>query len=316
MDKIIHKLNKESGNPPFLIVSSVRQMNGPYVMPTLWYNYFFKDSAEEYSYLYDGRFNTASEVKGVYKESLNVVAIIDRAPEKMNRKVVSLRDILPLDLAYDTSVLPYDPANGMEFEAVLNMALKKEDKNCVVYVSAHDTTDVTPEPDVPVNERDVVKGMYLYKSSRKHKSDARILASGRSLLPALKIAECIENEFGVCFEVWSCPSYTMISREINQKYAENIVNNRDCFSTTHIHECLKEEIPTIALTHYNSLVCEQVSKYFRKGFMALGKVGGKEQSTWGDNEVTMRCIYHLVKNNLISNSDFILSGYESPGSFD
>lgn len=317
MDKISYKLNSKSGKAPFLIVSSIQKMNGPNVIPTIWQKYFFKDSKEEYSYLYDGRFNTIGEIKAIPKTSKNVAAIINRPPEKTNKRIVFLRDQLPLDLVSDFSITPYDPANGMELEAVLNMALKNKKSKEIIYVSAHDAFDATPEPDMPVKESDIVKGLYLYKSPKDPKdTNARILASGRSLSTALRISEWIEKKFDIYFEVWSCPSYTKISREIEERYKEELVRNQTGLRETHIQECLKETMPTIAFTCYDSLVCEQLSCFFHTGFMAIGKISGEELNINDHNKAKARCIYHLFKHNLISTYNFRSASSELQWDFD
>lgn len=298
---IIDRLNAFQDSPPFLMISEVREISGPYVMPTPWESYFSGKNRGR-SFLYDGRFDNARDVNKARGIQRDIVAIINRDPLWENKKTSSMREFLPIEISADKSILPYDPANAFELAAILNSAIRRRRKEETFYVSAYGGREILPEPNVVVREEDVVRGVYLYRIPEGRSGDARIIASGKTLPVALKVARWVEEKTGVFFEVWSCPSYTMISRSMEESYKQSLCEVRGEHEVRHVSELFLDDKPTISMTQYDPLINEQVASLFRDGFMAIGRANGSNEIEF--NEVISKCLYHLMRCGNLSRGGF------------
>ncbi|HEY8230948.1 MAG TPA: transketolase C-terminal domain-containing protein, partial [Rhodanobacteraceae bacterium] len=148
-------------------------------------------------------------------------------------------------------------------------------------------------PDMPKGcEEGIIKGMYLYKpgtgdtgpgtgkGKSKSKSKAprvQLLACGVVLREALKAAELLDKEFGVKADVWSCPSFTELSRDgFDAERWNRLHPNPKKQRKPYVTECLdKHEGPVVAATDYVRALADQVRAFVPHGrrFTVLGTDG-------------------------------------------
>jgi len=138
-------------------------------------------------------------------------------------------------------------------------------------------------PDMPKGcEEDIIKGMYLYREADKPKGKAKtprvqLLACGVVLREALKAAELLDKEFGVKADVWSCPSFTELSRDgFDAERWNRLHPNPKEQRKAYVTECLdKHEGPVVAATDYVRALSDQVRAFVPHGrrFTTLGTDG-------------------------------------------
>ncbi len=301
VDSIVGELNHLKESPPFIVISETVDKYSKFVMPTLWSNYFSSDSVQ-YDIIYEARFDDLIKIESAKDTLHNISVVINKGPIQKNRKTEILRHYLPIEISSNARILPYDPANSFELLTIISMALKVNNNSCIIYASAHDDIEKIPKSNVVVCEDDVMNGLYLYRRAESNMKTGRILAGGRSLLFAIKMSEWLKDNIGLLFEVWSCPSYTIVSREVEMTEQKNIYSEGGEVGNPHVIKSLNDGLITIAMTQYDSLISEQISKNFYNGFLALGFVKsweGKEK-----NEVISRILYHLMRNEFLSKEAF------------
>jgi pyruvate dehydrogenase E1 component len=105
----------------------------------------------------------------------------------------------------------------------------------------------------------------------------QLLACGVVLREALKAAELLDKEFGVKADVWSCPSFTELSRDgFDAERWNRLHPNPKKQRKPYVTECLdKHEGPVVAATDYVRALADQVRAFVPHGrrFTVLGTDG-------------------------------------------
>jgi pyruvate dehydrogenase E1 component len=114
----------------------------------------------------------------------------------------------------------------------------------------------------------------------KGKSQAprvQLLAGGVVLREALKAAELLDKEFGVQADVWSCPSFTELSRDgFDAERWNRLHPDPKEQRKAYVAECLdKHEGPVVAATDYVRGLADQIRAFIPHGrrFTVLGTDG-------------------------------------------
>ena len=178
----------------------------------------------------------------------------------------------------------YDPTYSYEVAVLLHRGIKEmceEQQDVFYYITT--TNENYTHPDMPEGCYDgIVKGMYLLRCAGKGAGKGavprvQLMAAGGSLREAVHAAELLEAEFGVKADVWSCPSFSELSRD-----------GFDCVRYNRLHpqareprvpyvtQCLADrEGPVVAVTEYVHAVGDQVRAFMPKGrsFTVLGADG-------------------------------------------
>ena len=191
----------------------------------------------------------------------------------------------------------YDPTFSYEVAVIMQDGIRRmlhEQEDVFYYVTA--MNENYTHPDMPKGcEEGIIKGMYLLKAGTggegrgtgksKGKSEGRkskaarvqLLACGVVLREAIKAAELLDSEFGVKADVWSCPSFTELSREgfacerWNRLHPDPKEQRKP-----YIAQCLeKHEGPVVAATDYVRAFADQVRAFVPHGrrFTVLGTDG-------------------------------------------
>ncbi|MGH8232610.1 MAG: pyruvate dehydrogenase (acetyl-transferring), homodimeric type [Rhodanobacteraceae bacterium] len=186
------------------------------------------------------------------------------------------------------SVVPncksYDPTFSYEVAVILQDGIHRmlhEQEDVFYYVTA--MNENYTHPDMPDGcAEGIIKGMYLYQGSEKPKGKTKaprvqLLSCGVVLREALKAAELLDQEFGVKADVWSCPSFTELSRDgFDCERWNRLHPDPKEQRTPYVAECLdKHEGPVIAATDYVRGLADQVRAFVPHGrrFTVLGTDG-------------------------------------------
>ncbi|MGN6193113.1 MAG: pyruvate dehydrogenase (acetyl-transferring), homodimeric type [Rhodanobacteraceae bacterium] len=193
----------------------------------------------------------------------------------------------------------YDPTFSYEVAVIMQDGIRRmlHDQEDVFYYITAMNENYT-HPDIPKDcAEGIIKGMYLLrdagvgdresskakaKSTSKGKSTGKaprvqLLACGVVLREAIKAAELLDKEFGVKADVWSCPSFTELSRDGFAAERWNRLHpNPKEQRMAYVAQCLeKHEGPVVAATDYVRAFADQVRAFVPHGrrFTVLGTDG-------------------------------------------
>jgi len=172
----------------------------------------------------------------------------------------------------------YDPTFGYELAVIIQNGLRRmfqEQEDVYYYITLMNENYAHPE--MPKgSEQDILKGMYLFKESKKSakKPHVQLMGSGTIFREVIEAAALLESEWGVQADLWSCPSFTELAREGQQVERWNRLHPEDQPKISHITQCLKDRKgPAIAATDYVRLFAEQVRAYIPGTYHVLGTDG-------------------------------------------
>lgn len=172
----------------------------------------------------------------------------------------------------------YDPTFGYELAVIIQDGLRRmfqEQEDVYYYITLMNENYAHPE--MPKgSEQDILKGMYLFKESKKSakKPHVQLMGSGTIFREVIEAAALLESEWGVQADLWSCPSFTELAREGQQVERWNRLHPEDQPKISHITQCLKDRKgPAIAATDYVRLFAEQVRAYIPGTYHVLGTDG-------------------------------------------
>ncbi|MBN8736954.1 MAG: pyruvate dehydrogenase (acetyl-transferring), homodimeric type [Xanthomonadales bacterium] len=178
----------------------------------------------------------------------------------------------------------YDPTFSYEVAVILQDGIRRmghDQEDVFYYVTL--MNENYAHPDMPAGcEEGIIKGMYLYREADKSKGKAKVprvqlLASGVVVLEALKAADLLDQEFGVKADVWSCPSFTELSRDgFDCERWNRLHPAKQDQRTSHVAECLDgHDGPVIASTDYVRGVADQIRAFIPHGrrYTVLGTDG-------------------------------------------
>jgi pyruvate dehydrogenase E1 component len=115
------------------------------------------------------------------------------------------------------------------------------------------------------------------KSKNKKVPRVQLMGAGGSLRNALEAAELLEKDFGVAADVWSCPSFSELSREgFDCERYNRLHPTAKKPRVPYVTECLSaHEGPVVAATEYVRAVGDQVRAFMPEGrrYTVLGADG-------------------------------------------
>ena len=166
----------------------------------------------------------------------------------------------------------YDPTFGFELAVVIQDGMRRmltEQEDIYYYITL--MNENYAHPAMPKgSEKDILKGMYHLQSIGDAKSKLRVqlLGSGTIFREVMAAAELLKEDWGVASDLWSCPSFTELARDIQKVNRHNLLNPTDKPQKSHVENLLtKFAGPVIASTDYVRLFAEQI----RPAIQQLGK---------------------------------------------
>jgi pyruvate dehydrogenase E1 component len=175
----------------------------------------------------------------------------------------------------------YDPTFSYEVAVLLHKGVQEMfEQQLDVFYYITTTNENIVHPDMPEGcYEGIVKGMYLFQDAGKPKKNeprVQLLAAGGSVLEAVRAAALLDKEFGVKSDVWSCPSYSELSRDAYDCERWNRLHPEVKPRASHFVQCLEgHDGPVVAVSEYVRAVADQVRAFVPEGrrFTALGADG-------------------------------------------
>src|SRR5688572_22911564 len=124
----------------------------------------------------------------------------------------------------------------------------------------------------------VIRGMYLLKDAGKPKKGelrVQLMGSGTILREAIAAAELLDKDFGVTADIWSCPSFTELSRdgfdaERWNRHNPEAKKPRKAYVTQMLEG---RQGPAIAATDYVRAFADQIRAFVPGTYTVLGTDG-------------------------------------------
>jgi pyruvate dehydrogenase E1 component len=172
----------------------------------------------------------------------------------------------------------YDPTFGYELAVIVADGLRRmytEQEDVFYYLTV--MNENYPHPAMPEGvERDIVKGMYLFRGADGSGPRVQLLGSGTILREVIAAADLL-GEFGVAADIWSCPSFTEAARDGQEASRWNMLHPGQERRGSHVERCLagRPDGPVVAATDYLRAFAEQIRPYLPAGrrYRVLGTDG-------------------------------------------
>jgi pyruvate dehydrogenase E1 component len=174
--------------------------------------------------------------------------------------------------------ISYDPSFGYEVAVIIQDGLRRmyaEQEDVYYYLTLMNENyahPAMPEGAAP----NIIKGMYLFRAGEKKAKGPRVqlLGSGVILREAIAAAELLRSDWGVESDLWSCPSFTELSRDGNAQTRWNMLNPTAKPRLSHVETCLKDTSgPVIAATDYTRAFAGQIRAFVPRRYVVLGTDG-------------------------------------------
>ncbi|MBW8898491.1 MAG: pyruvate dehydrogenase (acetyl-transferring), homodimeric type [Massilia sp.] len=175
--------------------------------------------------------------------------------------------------------VPYDPTYAHEVAVIIQNGLHRmvEKQEDVFYYITIMNENYEQPGLKEGQEEGIIKGMYLLQEGEKNaKLRVQLMGSGTILRESVFAAELLKNDWGVTADVWSCPSFTLLSRDGQDADRWNLVHPGDAPRLPFVTQLLQgSEGPIVATTDYMRLFAEQIRAYIPSGrtYKVLGTDG-------------------------------------------
>ena len=170
----------------------------------------------------------------------------------------------------------YDPTFSYELMVILQDGMQrmfKKQENVFYYITTMNENYSHPGLSKG-QEKDIIKGMYLFQKAKKGKTKVQLLGSGSILREVIAAADLLEKEFKVQADIWSCPSFNELKRDGDEVSRWNLLHPDKKPRKCHVTQCLENtEGPVVAATDYVKLFADQIRAYVPKSYTVLGTDG-------------------------------------------
>ena len=174
----------------------------------------------------------------------------------------------------------YDPTFGYEVAVILQHGMQRmlsEQIDEHYYITL--MNENYPHPEMPKGQEEgIIKGMYLLKDGGKPKKGelrVQLLGSGTILLEVMAAAELLDKEFGVRADVWSCPSFSQLSRDgFDAERWNRLHPTAKKPRVPYVTQLLQDRAgPAIAATDYVRAFADQIRAFMPQHYIVLGTDG-------------------------------------------
>jgi len=173
----------------------------------------------------------------------------------------------------------YDPTFGFEVAVILQHGMQRmldEQQDEYFYLTL--MNENYAHPDMPEGAAEgIIKGMYLLQDAGKAKKGelrVQLLGSGTILREAIAAAELLDKDFGVTSDIWSCPSFSQLSRDGFDVERWNRLNPEAKQRKAYVTQMLEgRQGPAIAATDYVRAFADQIRAFVPGHYTVLGTDG-------------------------------------------
>jgi pyruvate dehydrogenase E1 component len=173
--------------------------------------------------------------------------------------------------------MPYDPTFGYELAVIMHDGLRRmyqEQEDIYYYITV--MNENYEHPAMPEgSEAGILKGMYRFRQGGAGSGPrVQLLGSGTILREVIAAADLLKNDWGVESDIWSCPSFTLLARDGNERARWNLLHPTKPPRLCHVGECLKDTRgPVIASTDYARAFAELIRPFVPRRYTVLGTDG-------------------------------------------
>jgi pyruvate dehydrogenase E1 component len=173
--------------------------------------------------------------------------------------------------------ITYDPAYSYEIAIIVQDGIRRmyqEQEDCFYYLTLYNENYAMPAMPEGLDPRDVLRGIYRYKTAEKGKAKVQLFGSGPILNEALRAQAILAEKYGVPADVWSVTSYNELRREALATERWNRLHPGEPERVPYIVEALKgAQGPIVAATDYMKVVPDQVAPWLNGRMETLGTDG-------------------------------------------
>lgn len=114
--------------------------------------------------------------------------------------------------------ISYDPTYQYELAVIIHDGLRRmyvEQEDVYYYITVMNENYKHPAmPQRDNIEHDILKGMYLLREGAKADKKVQLMGSGVILEEVIHGADLLKNDFGIEADIWSCPSFNELYRDV------------------------------------------------------------------------------------------------------
>ena len=193
----------------------------------------------------------------------------------------------------------YDPCFDYELSTIIKNGIDDmyvQNNENYYYITLMNENYLHPKRPLEASETAIMQGCYKFLSSEASK--IRILGSGLTLRFAIE-AKDILKQYGIDADVWSVTSFNELARGGLASDRSKQINKK---ATSHVEECFKENMPTVAVSEYMRNYPEQIRKWVNGNYICLGTDGFGRS----DTRENLRKFFEIDTNSIVLASLSIL----------
>ena len=177
--------------------------------------------------------------------------------------------------------ISYDPSFAHEVAVIMQDGMRRmvqNQENVFYYITLLNENYAMPGLTAGT-EAQILKGMYLCQPGQKVPQSGlrvQLLGSGSILRESLAAQSILEKDWQISADVWSCPSFTELARDVQEVERWNLLHPLETPKTAFVAQQLAAHAgPVVASTDYVKAFPEQIRPYIPKGrsFKVLGTDG-------------------------------------------
>ncbi|NWG32217.1 MAG: pyruvate dehydrogenase (acetyl-transferring), homodimeric type [Rhodocyclaceae bacterium] len=176
--------------------------------------------------------------------------------------------------------ISYDPTFAYELAVIIQDGLRRmvtEQEDVFYYLTVMNENYEHPAMP-PGVERDIVKGMYLFrKGANSNAPRVQLLGSGAIFREAIAAADLLRGDWGIESDLWSCTSFTELARDGHDCTRYHLLHPEAPKPVCHAQALLADTRgPIVAATDYVRLYAEQIRPFITEGgrrYTVLGTDG-------------------------------------------
>ncbi len=171
----------------------------------------------------------------------------------------------------------YDPAYAYELAVIIQDGLRRmyaEQEDVFYYITVMNENYV--HPGMPAGaEPGILKGLYLLRSDPDGSGPrVQLMGAGTILREVLAAADLLEQDWGVCADVWSATSFSELRRDGLEATRWNLLHPEVPPRLSYVEQCLQDRSgPVIAASDYMKIVADQIRAFVPRRFEVLGTDG-------------------------------------------
>ncbi|MDO8121154.1 pyruvate dehydrogenase (acetyl-transferring), homodimeric type [Isoptericola sp. b490] len=213
----------------------------------------------------------------------------------------------------------YDPGYAYETATIVRDGIRRmygQGEECFYYLTLYNENyaqaakpSVSGVPGVDVDDA-IVAGLYRLDAAPEDRpAQVRLLASGPSVLAARQARDRLAQEHGISAEVWSVTSWKALRDDALETERWNREHLSGPRRTSYLRRALSTSVPTVAVTDYVTALPDQLARFVRAPFTALGTDG----YGWSDTREALRAHFGTDADGIASATLALLAENDADG---